>query len=136
MVLVSMQPTSGGQSNSLSVRDEWLPSVVRMLAPRMRQIASVVYRSGGATLKEIHDQVGEDLTVYGLRTLLNRMVKRGIVVRRSSGRHREILYLPAILTEAVRVAALERLIDDSFDGSPEEALGVAMQLMCRRRQPN
>ena len=108
--------------------EEGWPDEISKLAPRMRQIAEIVYGSGAVTLREIHEAIDDDVTVYGIRTLLGRMVRRGLIRKRRSGRHAEVIYLPAILTPRVRAAALNKLIAREFDGSAQGALIAAMRL--------
>ncbi len=97
----------------------------------MRQIAEIVYERGAVTLREIHETIDDDVTIYGIRTLLSRMVRKGLIRRRRSGRHAEITYLPAILTPQVRTAALMSMIDGDFAGSAENALIAAMRIAQR-----
>ena len=104
-----------------------LPLEVRKLAPRSQQIAMIVYRSRGCTLREIHAEIDDDVTIYGIRTLINRLVSRGIIKCRRTGRHSELIYLPNLLTQTIRRAALRRLIQDEFGSSPKSALAVAIR---------
>jgi predicted transcriptional regulator len=106
-----------------------LPAEVRALFPRMREIATVVYLSGGATVKEVQERIEDPLTIYGVRTLLNRLARKGIVRRRRSGRHTEVLYLPAIVTPQLRQLALRRFLDRDFDGSVSSALQTISRLV-------
>ena len=106
-----------------------LPDEVRQLFPRMREIASVVYRRGGATVREIQASIEDPLTVCGIRTLLIRMEKRGLVRHRRSGRHSELFYLPAVVTDDVRERALKGLLDDQFEGSAAAALSDVLRLI-------
>jgi len=108
--------------------EEALPAEVRALAPRMREIASVIYESGGATVRDVQRALADPPTIYGIRTLLIRLTKRGIVKCRPSGKHTEILYLPAILTRRAREAALNNFIVRHFDGSSFDALQIALRL--------
>jgi predicted transcriptional regulator len=105
-----------------------LPAELERLFPRMREIASIIYERGGATTKEIQENIEDPLSVCGIRTLLNRMHDRGLVKRRRSGRHAEHLYLPNVLTDEVRARALERLLDDTFNGSAAIALEEVLRL--------
>jgi predicted transcriptional regulator len=105
------------------------PLEVRALAPRMREIADAVYRSGGATLADVISKLPDVENKDGTRTLMSRLEKRGVLKRRRSGRHKELIYFPAILTPAVRRMALRRFIDERFNGSPAEALQTVMQLL-------
>lgn len=106
-----------------------LPSQVLALGPRMREISTIIYRTGGATVRDIQQVIEDPITVYGIRTLLIRLTKRGIVKCRPSGKHTELLYLPAILTDRVKQDALDNFIDRHFDGSYFDALQVALRLV-------
>lgn len=121
------RPTS--LENLLSNYDRTPPKKVGELADRMREIATIVYQNGIANVRDIQAVLSEPLTTAGIRTLLNRLETRGIVRKRPSGRHREVAYLPAIVTRQVRRLALKRLIDGRFGASPEEALRSALQAM-------
>ena len=106
-----------------------LPGEVRQLFPRMREIASIIYRRGGATVREIQASIEDPLTVHGIRTLLIRMEKRGLVRRRRSGRHSELFYLPAVVTDDVRERALKCFLDEQFEGSAAAALRDVLRLI-------
>lgn len=108
---------------------EALPPAVLKLFPRMRELASVVYLSGGATARDVQVSIADPLTICGVRTLLNRLVQRGILQRRRSGRHTEVLYLPAIVTPELRRTALIRFVDRNFDGSIVNALQTVSRLV-------
>ena len=112
----------------LGASSDQLPTAVEQLAPRMREIATIVYRDGVVTLREIHAQIEDEITIYGLRTLLSRLVRRGILKSRRSGRHSEVVYLPAILTDGIRAKALHRLIESAFEGSIKSALITSMRV--------
>ena len=103
-----------------------LPAEVRALAPRMKEVAALVYLSGGATAKEIEKSLRTPSK--GARTLLSRLVKAGVLTCRPSGRHREALYLPAVTCQAARALALRAFVDRVFDGSIEGALQTTLQI--------
>ena len=98
----------------------------------MRQIAAIIYDRGGATIREIQAEIEDPLTVCGIRTLLIRMEKRGLVRSRRSGHHSELLYLPALLNDEGRRRALKRFIAEQFGGSAANALQQAMILTRER----
>jgi len=106
-----------------------LPPAVLGLFPRMREIATLVYLSGGATVKEVQASIEDPLTIYGIRTLLNRLVRKGIIRRRRSGRHTEVLYLPAIVTPELQQITLMKFVDRNFDGSVSTALQTISRLV-------
>ena len=114
--------TAGPQMTSL-------PRELDRLFPRMREIATIVYANGSATVRDVQATIPDELEVYGIRTMMNRLTKKGILKRRKSGRHSEILYLPAILNDNVREIALARLVDEYFSGSPANALQSTLLLM-------
>lgn len=120
-------------SKSADFGRDFLPPQVQDLFPRMREIATIVYMSGGTTVRDVQAGLSDDISVYGIRTMLGRMTARGIVKRRRSGRHSEIIYLPGFATKEVRRIALQRFIEKRFEGSPAFALQVVLQLM--RAQP-
>lgn len=106
-----------------------LPAAVANLFPRMREIATIVYLSGGATAREIQDRIEDPLTTCCIRTLLNRLIRKGILRSRRSGRHTEVLYLPAIVTPELRRIALAKFLEDKFDGSVAGALQTVSRLV-------
>jgi predicted transcriptional regulator len=106
-----------------------LPREVRELAPRMREVATLVYLSGGATAKEVEQRLPGHSK--GARTLLSRLAKTGVLRCRPSGHRREAVYLPAATNQAVRALALQALVDGAFDGSIEEALQTTLQILSR-----
>lgn len=106
-----------------------LPPEVQLLCPRMREIATIVYLNGPATTRDVQARISDPLTVYGIRTMLNRLVRKGVVTRRRSGCHTEIVYLPAIQTEAVRELALKRFIERNFASDVSSALQSTLRLM-------
>jgi predicted transcriptional regulator len=106
-----------------------LPPEVKALCPRMREIATIVYLNGPATTRDVQARISDPLTVFGIRTMLNRLARKGIVTRRRSGRHSEIVYLPAIQTEAVRELALKRFIEWNFNNDISGALQSTLRLM-------
>jgi len=113
----------------LEAYDRSQPSQLGELSSRMRQIAGIVYRSGSSTNREIQSQLDDELTISCIKTLLGRMVVRGLIRQRRSGRHRENAYLPALVTREVRRLALKRLIQDRFGDSAGSALRAVLQLM-------
>jgi predicted transcriptional regulator len=109
--------------------DPELPSAVIKLCPRMREIATVVYLTGGATVREIQAGIEDPPTLCGIRTLLNRLVLKGILRRRRSGRHTEVFYLPAVLTPELEQVVLSRFVEHHFEGSVASALQTISRLV-------
>lgn len=87
------------------------------LGPRQQEIAGIVYAHASVTPREIQQRLSEQRSLRVIRTLLDRLVLKGLVRRKASGRHREILYIAAIPTPRVREAAIRKLVDERFGGS-------------------
>ena len=87
------------------------------LGPRQQEIAGIVYAHASVTPREIQQRLSEQRSLRVIRTLLDRLVLKGLVRRKASGHHREILYIAAIPTPRVREAAIRKLVDERFGGS-------------------
>jgi BlaI family penicillinase repressor len=88
------------------------------LAPRERQVAEAVYRLVEASSAEVCGEIGNDIAVSAVRTMLERLEAKKIVARRKSvGR---VSYSPAVVTEHVRQAAVERVASQYFGGSIDQ----------------
>lgn len=93
------------------------PQIVLNLAPAEREIALLVYQLGGCTAKEVQDRLDKRVTNATVRTVLRRLMKKGIVSRRSAGHYKTFVYVPAITTEYVRQSAILHLAQQHFAGS-------------------
>lgn len=112
-----------------------LPPQVLDLAPREREIATVVYRLRSARAKEIEDHFAGELANASIRSMLMRLCKKRILKRRRitvskpGARRIAYLYLPAIGAETVREGALRQVAMDHFDGSLSEMASLALNLL-------
>ena len=112
-----------------------LPPQVLDLAPREREIATVVYRLRSARAKEIEDHFAGELANASIRSMLMRLCKKRILKRRRitvskpGARRIAYLYLPAIGADTVREGALRQLAMDHFDGSLSEMASLALNLL-------
>ncbi len=105
------------------------PSLVLKLAPGERMVASLVYRRGGCTVKEVQARLPKTLTTATVRTILRRLERKGIIWRRRKGSYRTHIYLPAITNEYVRERALMRLAQEHFEGSLPSLATTLVHLM-------
>lgn len=121
-------------SNRDSVLQAPLPAKLAALGPRQREIAAIVYTSTAATPRDVQARLSEPRSVRVVRTLLDRMVVKGLVKRRQSGRHNEVIYLAAIATPRVKEAAVKRLVDEQFGGSLIAAAEAIAALVRRQSQ--
>jgi predicted transcriptional regulator len=100
------------QRNSTAV--PW-PIEVEQLLWREREIATIVYRLRAATAKDVCDSLSAPLHNASVRSMLNRLVAKGILKRTLSGK--AFVYLPALTSSDSRTLALRRFADDYFAGS-------------------
>lgn len=97
-----------------------LPRAVRRLAPRERQVATLIYRKGALTAKEVGAHI-PDVSHGAIRTMLGRLVRKGILECRHSGYGKTLLYLPSIASADIVEIALKRVAEDFYQGSVLEA---------------
>ena len=97
----------------------YLPPQVRELAWRERQIASIVYGLGFATAKEVQFELGEPLSNGAVRSMLVRLVRKGILSRRPGKRGAGCsdLFIANLSVDQARKRALAKLAEDFFGGS-------------------
>jgi predicted transcriptional regulator len=98
----------------------WLdgpPQLVLNLAPAEREVALLVYQLGGCTATDVQERLGKRVTNATVRTMLRRLMKKGILSRRSAGQYKTFLYVPAITNEFVRQSAIIHLAQQHFAGS-------------------
>ena len=115
-------------------RDHSLPAEIEAMHPRQRDLMRVIYFAGGATLREVHARIPDaPQSICGIRTLLNRLVRKGFLRVRRSGRHSEVIYLPAKSEPPVQLGAFERLARDHFGGSKARAIGALSRLATQEK---
>jgi len=103
------------------------------LGPRQREIADIVYSNLSVTPRYVQEQLSEARSLRVVRTLLDRMVSKGLVKRRPSGRHRGLLYVAAVATPGVKEAAVEKLVNEQFGGSVHQAIAFTEELAKRQQ---
>jgi predicted transcriptional regulator len=110
-----------------------LPVQVRRLACREREIATIVYRRGATTANEALSFLSEPISNGAVRSMLNRLVAKGILKRRPAGIGKAFAYVPAIAIAFTVEQEFMRLADDYFGGSIERALDAIDLLLLRWR---
>ena len=110
-----------------------LPRQVLTLASREREVATIVYAQTSATARQVEGQLSTVMTNSAVRSMLVRLVRKGILSRRAiagkRGRGQEYLYLPALTEADLKIRALRRLSEDFFDGSLSEAAQLLQMLV-------
>ena len=104
-----------------------LPREVEMLQSREREIATIVYSSRAVTANDVCANLSVPLTNAAVRSMLNRLVAKGILKRTSSGK--AFVYLPDLTFSDSRTLALRRFADDFFSGSVEQAAQTMKTLL-------
>ena len=96
-----------------------LPPQVNLLAPREREVAAIVYRAGLCTAKQVQAQLSSPITSGAARSMLVRLVKKGLLVRHwgRRGRGHEYVYGPALDPDHAKRRAVEEIAEAFFGGS-------------------
>lgn len=89
------------------------------LAPREREVATVVHTHGMLTANEARAHLVKPLSNSAIRSMLTRLEAKGILRKRKTGN--KFLFGPALPDRQLRDRALRRLCDDYFDGSLMDA---------------
>ena len=79
----------------------------------------VVYRFGYATARDVEAQLGGEVSNGAIRSMLVRLVKKGLLLRRRSGPGAGCrdLFIAALSVDHARSRALSRIADEFFEGS-------------------
>ncbi len=90
------------------------------------EILNVLWESGSATVRFVHEQLSEIKTVTYTTTLkiMQNMHEKGFLTRETEGRGH--VYYPNIGKEKTRSNLLERFLENTFAGSASE---MVMQLL-------
>jgi len=102
------------------------PALTR-LPPREQELATIVYLNTGITAKEVELALSSEITNTAVRSMLNRLVAKGVLRRRRVDG--KFFYSPALLLPGVQERALERVVDDFFGGSLLDASRRLVSLM-------
>jgi predicted transcriptional regulator len=104
-----------------------LPWEVTALLPREREIATLVFKLGAVTARQVEDALSVRLSNAAVRSMLNRLVAKGILKRVLS--YNAFVYLPALTATHSGSLALERFAKDYFAGSIERAAATMNALL-------
>jgi BlaI family penicillinase repressor len=99
------------------------------LTRRESQVMDIVYELEEATAKEIQERMPNPPSYSAVRAVLTRLVEQGHLKYRQSGPR--YVYAPAAGKKRVRQAALRKLIDTFFDGSPVRTLSALIDMSSR-----
>lgn len=107
-----------------------MPPQILMLAFREREVATIVYSRGAATAKQLERDLSNNISNGAIRSMLTRLVGKGILRRvwGSRGRGQEYVYVPAITPDDVQQRALHDLSELYFDGSLAALAVTALEM--------
>lgn len=104
-----------------------------VLTRRERQVMDVVYALDEATAKEVQQRLPDSPSYSAVRAVLSRLVDQGHLKHRSDGPR--YVYSAAQPKRKASQAALKRIVDTFFDGSPVRTmnalLGISAAQMTR-----
>jgi len=111
-----------------------LPPQVERLAWRQRELATIVYSLGAATVKDVQARASSEISDTTVRSILRRMVAKGILRRQGDGKghSQELVYAPAITDEMTRQAILIQIADLYFEGSVARVASTAWEVAEKR----
>lgn len=105
------------QDNENAANGFQVPAEVMHLFRREQEIAKIVFDLGLATAIDVQSHVKGPLSNAAVRTILNRLVGKGILARQQCGRGRLFIYAPALTEGVSQVIATRKLCDDFCGGS-------------------
>jgi BlaI family penicillinase repressor len=90
------------------------------------RIMRILWKSGSATVAEVHRELGADQLAYAtVATMLRKMEGRGLVGHREEDRR--FIYAPAVCAEDVTRSAVDDLVDRVFEGSLADAVNHLLE---------
>ncbi|MGA2118992.1 MAG: BlaI/MecI/CopY family transcriptional regulator [Bryobacteraceae bacterium] len=98
-----------------------MPRTARDVPPPLELMClNALWSAGEASVKDVRAAVAatRPLAYTTIMTVLERLVRKGKLSRRKSGR--AFLYAPQASRDATRRAAVRELVDGFFDGSEDE----------------
>ena len=107
------------------------PGDLDHLFPREREIALLVYSRGCVTAKEVESAIG-GLTNAAVRSMLNRLVKKGLVTRQELKAPNPFVYGPALTNVDAQEQAIRQCTEDFFGGSLDEVAAALADLYASR----
>lgn len=100
------------------------------LSRRERQVMDVIYELEEATAKEVQRRLPDPPSYSAVRAVLSRLVEQGHLKYRESGPR--YVYEARQSKQKLRHAALKRLMDTFFGGSPLHMINALLGISARR----
>lgn len=96
----------------------------RNLTRREQQVMDVIYELDEATAKEVRDRLADPPSYSAVRAVLARLVDQGHLKFREAGPR--YVYSPALGRKRLRQAALRKVMDTFFEGSPLRTMNALL----------
>jgi predicted transcriptional regulator len=111
------------------------PPEVQRLFRREHEIATIIYDAGLATAKDVAARMAIPLSNAAIRSMLNRLVRKGVLTRQEYGPRHAFVYGPAVTASSTRQAALEQFAEDFYDDSLSALADAIANLLVVERAP-
>lgn len=112
------------------------PPDIEQLYWREREVALVVYRRGLATATDVQAGLSKPLSNPAVRSMLNRLVRKGVLTRMKCGTYRSFIYGPAVTEATARETALKQFAEDFYAGSLASLAGAIADLFANQQRTN
>jgi predicted transcriptional regulator len=99
------------------------------LAPREQEVATLVYLNANMTATEVEAALSSEISNAAIRSMLNRLVAKGVLQRHKGDGKSYFIYSPAVQLPEIQERALERIAGDYFGGSLSEVSRCVVRLM-------
>jgi predicted transcriptional regulator len=118
---------------------EWIsdlyPQEVLRLYRREREIAMIVYERGLVTAKDVEAALSDPLRNAAIRSMLGRLVSKGILNQVKCGSRRTFVYGPALTPSAAKEKALRQFAEDFGYPSLDDLAGaIADMFTCENER--
>lgn len=106
-----------------------MPAHVQKLWSRERELATIVYTRGPSTAAEVQDRLSSPLTSPAVRSILTRLVAKGVLgcIPGRRGRGCPAIYRPKEMPEELRSRAMQQISDQYFGGSMIQVACAALR---------
>jgi len=99
------------------------------LAPREQEVATIVYLNASMTATEVESALSSEISNAAIRSMLNRLVAKGVLRRHKGEGKSYFIYSPAVQLPEIQERVLERVAGDYFGGSLSEVSRCVVRLM-------
>lgn len=109
------------------------PPEIEQLYRREREVALAVYRRGLAAATDVQADLSAPLSNPAVRSMLNRLVRKGVLTRMKCGPYGTFIYAPAVTPASARETALRQFAQDFYEGSMSSLAGAIADLFADQR---